>query len=177
MKCFFLRSVVLILILCTQNLSAQDSNGTVAGIRQTFAEINSYTNYRIVTIDESEQFLGHATDNGGSLKGYYKGDTLRKIIEWVGLSNRVVQNEYYFGNGQLLFVYSTDKQYRFDDKRGQFDYTSFSAISAARFYFNNGRLIESVFSNKEEEAAKAQTAARLFSSSTSYARLLGEKGQ
>jgi hypothetical protein len=93
----------------------------ISQIKKVFQEINNYKNYKIITIDDSEEFLGHGTDNGGSLKGFYRGDSLKKIVEWVGLSNRVIQNEYYLDKGKLVFVYSTDKQYKFDDNKGEFD--------------------------------------------------------
>jgi hypothetical protein len=85
----------------------QDKTAAIAHIRQVFQQINSYKNYRVISIDDSEEFLGHATDNGGSLDGYYKGDSLMKIVAWVGLSNRVVQHEYYFNKGKLVFVQRT----------------------------------------------------------------------
>ena len=54
----------------------QDKTAAIAHIRQVFQQINGYKHYKVVTIDDSEEFLGHATDNGGSLSGYYKEDSL-----------------------------------------------------------------------------------------------------
>ena len=58
-------------------------------VKKAYEQINSYKNYKTVTIENSEDFLGYNTDNGGTLTGYYKGDSLKKIVEWVELSNRV----------------------------------------------------------------------------------------
>ena len=82
--------------LCLTNSYGQDQSSILAQIKQTFQKINNDKNYEIIIIDNSDAFLGHSTDNGGSLKGFYQDDSLMKIVEWVGLSNRVVQTEYYF---------------------------------------------------------------------------------
>ena len=79
--------------LCLTNSYGQDQSSILAQIKQTFQKINNDKNYEIIIIDNSDAFLGHSTDNGGSLKGFYQGDSLLKIVEWVGLSNRVVQTE------------------------------------------------------------------------------------
>lgn len=144
-------------------------------IKKVFHEINNYKNYKIVTIDDSEEFLGHGTDNGGSLKGYYKGDSLKKIVEWVGLSNRVVQNEYYFDKGKFVFVYSTDKQYKFDYNKGEFDYSKFEKTITGRYYFSNDKLIDAIVSGNIHEKIKEQDGADFLSSSKEYVNLLNKK--
>ena len=56
-----------------------DKNSTLAQIIQVFRQINGHKNYKSVTIDGGEAFLGHGTDNGGSLKGYYKGVKVKQL--------------------------------------------------------------------------------------------------
>src|SRR5215467_12446308 len=104
--------------LTLQGQNKEGNRVTLSEIKKQFVQINDYKNYKVVTIDDAEEFLGHGTDNGGSLDGYFKGDTLNKIVEWVGLSNRVIQNEYYFDKGKLVFVYATDKTHKFNDSTG-----------------------------------------------------------
>jgi tRNA-dihydrouridine synthase len=165
-------------VLCLTNSYGQgkaDKTSTLAKIRQAFQQINEYKNYRIVTIDDAEEFLGHGTDNGGSLKGYYKGDSLKKIVEWAGLSNRVVQIEYYFDKGKLVFVYSTDKQYKFNEKTEEFDYSKFDKVITGRYYFSNDKLIETIISDKEHQKTKQQDVADFLSSSKDYIKLLNAR--
>ena len=98
-------TLIFFIVLTSLNSHGQvkeDNTIALSQIKKLFVQINSYKDYKIVTIDDAEEFLGHGTDNGGSLKGYYKGDSLKKIIEWVGLSNRVVQNEYYLDKDKLV---------------------------------------------------------------------------
>ena len=176
----FSKFIVLIFIsvLCFTNSSGQNKTRktlTVAQIRQACQQINEYKNYKVVTIDDAEEFLGHGTDNGGSLKGYYKGDSLKKIVEWVGLSNRVIQNEYYFNKGKLVFVYAIDKRYKFIEKNEAFDYSKFDKVTTGRYYFSNDRLIETITSDKEDQKTKQQAAIGFLSSSKNYISLLNAK--
>jgi hypothetical protein len=150
----------------------KDKTATISQIRQVFQQINGYKNYMVVTIDDSEAFLGHATDNGGSLKGYYKGDSLVKMMEWIGLSNRVVQNEYYFDKGKLVFVYSTNSRCKSNDKTGEIDCSTFIRVSTARYYFSKDKLIEAILSDKEEAKTKQQDAADFLTSAMEYRKLL-----
>jgi hypothetical protein len=104
----YILSVIYLLFLFT-NSSAQGKEYKrykIFEIKKIFQKINSFKKYKIITINDAEKFLGNNTDNGGSLKGYFMGDTLKKIAEWVGLSNRVIQNEFYFKNDMLVFVYA-----------------------------------------------------------------------
>lgn len=144
-------------------------------IKKAYQEINSYKKYKTVTIDDAGEFIGHSTDNGGSLKGYYKEDSLKKIVEWVGLSNRVVQNEYYFDKGKLVFVYSTDSRYQFNKNTGEFDYSKFDEIFEGRYYFNNDKLIDAIISDSEHEKTKQKAAKDFLMSSKSYVKLLNAR--
>jgi hypothetical protein len=167
-------------ILCLTNSYGQtkaDNSSTLAQIKLVFKQINGYKNYKVVTIDDSEEFLGHGTDNGGSLKGYYKGDSLKKIIEWVGLSNRVIQNEYYFNNGKLVFVYSTDSRCKANDKTGEIDCSKFDKVFKGRYYFNDDKLIDTILSDKEYGKTEQQDAADFLTSGKDYTKLLNTRRQ
>jgi hypothetical protein len=153
----------------------RDRSSTISQIKQVFRQINGYKNYKIVTIADSEEFLGHVTDNGGSLSGYYKVDSLMKMVEWVGLSNRVVQNEYYFDKGKLVFVYSTNSRCKSNDKTGEIDCSTFVRVSTARYYFSKDKLIEAILSDKEEAKTKQQDAADFLTSGMEYRKLLNAR--
>lgn len=144
-------------------------------IRQIFQRINRDSFYRTVKIDDAENIVGYATDGGASLTGYFKGDTLRKIIEWVGLSNRVVQNEYYLDKGKLVFVYFTEKQYAYIDSLQALDYTKLVPAFYGRYYFKNNQLYHAVLSNKKLKQSEKEDAAGFLKRLDAYSILLQKK--
>lgn len=143
-------------------------------IRKNFKEITEYKNYKVVTIDDVSKFKGHYTDNGGSLAGYYKNDSLKKIIEWIGLSVDIIQNEYYFNNDKLIFVYSTAKRHHLNDDFS-IDETKLDNVSEGRYYFDNNKLIDTILSNEEREKEKGNDVKRFLKDSKSYINLLNSK--
>lgn len=153
----------------------EDKIYALNNIRTLYQNINSYKNYETIIIDDAEILLGQATDNGGSLTGYYKGDSLKKVTEWVGLSNKVIQNEYYFDKDKLFFVYSSESRYKFNDSTQSFDYTKLENIFKGRYYFSNGKLIDTILNDKEHIATKKQDAAEFLTSSEDYLKLLKTK--
>jgi len=86
-----------------------------------------------------------------------------------------VQNEYYFDKGKLAFVYSTDSRYKFNDSKGEFDYSKFDKVFNERYYFSNDKLIETILSDKEHEKTKQQDAANFLASSKDYIKLLNAR--
>ena len=153
----------------------KDKSYSLFNIKKVYQQTNNYKNYKTVTIDDAEEFLGHGTDNGGSLTGYYKGDSLKKVVEWVGLSNKVIQNEYYFDNDKLIFVFSTESRYRLNDRTQSFDYTKLDTVFKGRYYFDNGKLMDTILNDKEHTATKKEDAAEYLTSSKEYLKLLKTK--
>ena len=109
------------------------------------------------------------------MKGYYKGDSLKKIVEWVGLSNRVVQREYYFDNGKLVFVYATDSRCRFNDSTEEVDCSKFEKVLKGRYYFNNDNLIDAILSDKEQEKTKQKDSKDFLALSKDYMKMLNTR--
>lgn len=153
----------------------QDKGMVISKIKKLYQQINSYKNFRTVTINDSERFLGHSTDNGGSLTGYYKSDSLKKIREWVGLSYKVILNEYYFDTDKLIFVYSVESRYRFNDSTQGFDYTKLDNVFTGRYYFANDKLVKTILSGKDAGAAEHQDAGPFLASGSTYIKLLKTK--
>ena len=176
-KFIALTFICLLYLTNSYGQSKADKNSTLAEIKQAYKQVSEYKGYKIVTIDDAEEFLGHGTDNGGSLKGYFKGDSLKKIVEWVGLSNRVVQNEYYFNNGKLVFAYSTKSRCKANNKTGEIDCSKFDKVFKGRYYFSNGKLIDTILSEKEHEKTKQQDAADFLTSGKNYMKLLNARRQ
>jgi hypothetical protein len=167
--------LALLTLTTTYGQGKEDKSYAVSKIKKLFQQINEYKNYKTKTIDDPEAFLGHGTDNGASLTGYYKGDSLKKIIEWVGLSNKVIQNEYYFDHDKLIFVYSTESRYRFNDSTQSFDYSKLHNVFKGRYYFAHDKLIDTILNDKEHVATKKQDAANFLASGKNYFRLLKTK--
>jgi hypothetical protein len=155
--------------------SGKDTAASILAIKNIYRQINGYSGYATVTIENSEDFLGHATDNGGSLTGFYKGDSLKKIAEWIGLSNSTVQREYYFDKGQLVFVYALRSGYRFDDSTGRFDYSKLEKVFEGRYYFKNAELLGTLINDQEPDKTKQENAEDLLSSARAYSKLLNAK--
>ena len=153
----------------------EDKKYALFKIKKVYQKTNDYKNYKTVIINDVEEFLGHGTDNGGSLTGYYKGDSLKKVIEWVGLSNKVIQNEYYFDNDKLIFVYSTESRYKFNDSTQSFDYSKLENVFKGRYYFDHDKLIDTILNDKEYVATKKPDSVDFLTSSKGYLRLLKTK--
>jgi hypothetical protein len=133
--------------------SGQTKDEQIKLIRKKFQQINSDTTLRKVTL-ESEEFLEETPDNGGELTGYYENRKIKKIYEWIGLSNGISTSEFYFDNEQLIFVFEKFDSFLFDDKKGEFDLSKTKTIFEGRFYFNNKKLFSK--STKGDKSLAAQ---------------------
>ena len=171
-----LLTIAALLIFCTAYTQGKaGKSSAIAKIKKAYQQINSYKNYKTVVIDDAEIFLGHNPDNGGSLTGYYKRDTLKKVVEWVGLSYKVVQNEYYFDNGQLIFVYASESQYHLNDSTQTFDYNKLDPLFTGRYYFDQGKLINAILTDETHAASKEQDADSFLKCAKRYSKLLKAK--
>jgi len=170
--------ILLALVLISLNLFSQgkeDFMKKLFDIKLKYIKINSYGSYKLIAIDDAEVFLGLAVDNGAELTGYFKGDTLVKVVEQVGLSNRIIQNEYFLENNKLFFVYSSDSIYAFNDSTQAFDYSKLKFKSDGKYYFENEKLFDTILSNKDRKATKEKDAASFLDSIKKYAALLKQK--
>ena len=119
----------------------QTNPDMVKEIRKEFQSINSDTAYKKVTL-ENEEFLENMTDGGGELTGFFKGGQIKKIYRWVGLSNGNEITEFYFKNGQLIFVYEKFNSFVYDNKKEELDHSKTETTFEGRYYFNNKKLID-----------------------------------
>lgn len=130
---FFLATAILIVSF------AQTRDEQIKMIRKKFETINKDTTLKKVEL-ENEEFLSNMTDGGGKLTGFYKNKEIKKIYEWIGLSNGISIKEFYFDKEQLIFVYEKFDSFVFDDKKNEFDLTKTKTIFEGRYYFNNKKL-------------------------------------
>lgn len=120
---FIITLITVLLVSSTFGQKSVSKNKKIIEIRKLYNDINKFSKYRIIKIEDSEELLGEIVDNGASIEGYYNGRKLNKIVEWIGLSNKVIQNEYYFSNEKLFFVYSVESNYKYDENTGSYDYS------------------------------------------------------
>ncbi|RYY38669.1 MAG: hypothetical protein EOO08_13765 [Chitinophagaceae bacterium] len=150
-------------LLCASAAPAQKPDLLLSAVRQQYNRIQSLRDLRVVSLD-AEDFLSNNPDNGASLKGYFRGDTLLKIVEWIGLSDRVRQTEYYLQNGKLLFVYACENRYALSASGDGIDPTRFASGTCSRFYYDRGRLFR--------QTGDKVSSANFHESLRTYAKLL-----
>lgn len=143
-------SVMLLLAILT-TAQGQTKDATVRDIGEKFRRINSDSGYLIKTL-ENEQFLEHMTDGGGILTGYFKNGQIKKITERVGLSYCIKTFEFYFWDGQLIFVYEKEEDFPYIEATGSLDLTKLELAFEGRYYFDNGKLIETKMKGKKRIA-------------------------
>lgn len=131
----------LLLLLLTTKCSMGQVTAKLTDIRKKVKSIDTIKNFTIISIDSAEQFLEQASDNGASLKGYFKNDILYKTVEWIGLSNGVNVTEIYYDKAKPIFVYQTKKTFTYDTARGTVDYNKLVIKKQWRYYFENGTLL------------------------------------
>jgi len=154
---------------------AQTRDAQIKLIRKKFETINKDTTLRKVTL-ENEEFLTNMTDGGGELTGFYKNKEIKKIYEWIGLSNGISIKEFYFDKGQLIFVYEKFDSFVFDDKKNEFDLTKTKTVFEGRYYFSNKKLFsESTKGDKSLAARDESTGKSLLEGADDNMRLLNKK--
>jgi hypothetical protein len=151
----------------------QTKEGLIRNIRESFQKINNDKSLTIVKL-QNEDIPGEKSDGGEELTGYFKEDTVCKIYDWIGLSFGVKQYEYFFGHGQLIFIYEIEKGFHIDDSLGTMDQTKLDLIFEGRYYLNNGKLIERKIKGQKRFGEESSTAfvQSLVSKSKSLVKLL-----
>ena len=122
-------------------LFGQTKEEKIKSVREKFQIINSDTTYQTKTLT-NEQFLEQMTDGGGELTGYFKNGQIKKIIELVGVSYCVRTFEYYFWDGELIFVYEKEEDFPYIDSIGALDFSKLELAFEGRYYFDSGVIIE-----------------------------------
>ncbi len=140
-------SVILLLVILT-TAQGQTKDSIAKDIEEKFQRINLDSGYLVKTL-ENEQFLEHMTDGGGILTGYFKNGQINKITEQLGLSYGIKTFEFYFWDGQLIFVYEKEEDFPHIEANGSLDYNKLELVFEGRYRFNNGKLIETEIQGKK----------------------------
>lgn len=113
----------------------------INGIQIEIKRINAHKGLKKVTL-ENEEFLENMTDGGGEITGYFKKGQIKKVRQWIGLSNGNETTIFYFKNGHLIFVHEKFASFKFDPKTSQLDHTKTETTFEGRYYFHNDKLID-----------------------------------
>jgi len=102
---------VILLFPCFPGSAQQSKDDKVASIRELFNQINGDSTLHKITLENEEVVGEEYPDDGIELTGYFKGDTLCKMVVWTGLSYAVIKESYYFKGSALQFVYETEEDF------------------------------------------------------------------
>ena len=111
---------------------AGDNNKAISEIGKTFSKINTYKKYDVKSIEMGD-CCGY-----GSLTGYYKNETLEKVVDYFESGDAVEITEYYYADGELVFVYQIYKEYQLDEEKDAEE----QVVYEGRFYLNKGEIIK-----------------------------------
>lgn len=119
----------------------QNRSVLIGSIKKEFSAINRDSTLRTKTLS-GEDFLPEAYDGGAELTGYYRHDSLVKLVEWIGFSlgNRI--REFYFQRGQLCFAFVQFRQFPVNDSTREMRHDSTITRFEGRYYFDAGKLLQ-----------------------------------
>lgn len=151
MKNITAASAALAVLICAcQEASANAQEPSVQGIRRHYNRVNRGLDF-YSRVDRD--LVGHSSE-GGDLSAYFSGRSPRKIETRFFGCRHQLHSEYYFRNGRLLFVYNVwlgdtgVHERRILIRRDE------------RFYFNGGRLIRWLGSDKKPLSTSSPQARR-----------------
>jgi hypothetical protein len=111
--------------------ATQSAADPILEVRQRYAAINR----KLSKYKQIKKNLEGYSIEGGELVAYLEGETVVKIVaNFYGESGKAVE-EYYYDDGQLIFVFRKESSY--DEPRSG----RISKVKGQRFYFKNGRLV------------------------------------
>ncbi len=116
------------------NAKSQSKQDLIKEIRQEFQKINTDNNLKSRKLD-GEEFLDNIPDGGAELTGYFRNDSIVKIIEWAGLSYGNRTREFYFKNQKLIFVYEKFDSFISDEKSETIDQSNPKKIIRRKVLF------------------------------------------
>jgi len=161
------------LLCCISWCFSQSKEEKILAIRQVFQNINHDSTLKRLKLD-GEDFLDFSPDNGAELTGYYKGDTLCKMIVEIGPSYGMCRYEHYYSYGQLVFIYEKQDVFPADSSGDGLNFNKLVLNFEGRYYFDKGRLIDIKTKGKKRFQEKIDTAyiTGLVADSKSYIKSL-----
>ncbi len=128
-------------LLIVLSSSAQDATAIKKEISKDVQLVNSAVGYKMTKLN-AEEFLDEVPDGGGELIGYFKSGQIKRIRQWVGLSNGNRTMEFYFKSEKLMFVYEKMNSFIYNVRKQTFDNTRTEVTFIGRYYFRDDKLID-----------------------------------
>ena len=137
------------------SLPQTTKDSLIKNIRAIFQRINHDSTLHAVDLEVETMIdiIGGAPDNGADVTGYFKKDTLCKLVMSFGPSYGIKDWEYYYDRGQVIFIYEKDQHYPVK-KEGGLDHERLVVGFEGRFYFNKGRLISKIIKRYDQFMAE-----------------------
>jgi hypothetical protein len=88
----------------------------------------------------AEKTLLTGTDRGGALTAYLDHGQPRKVVVEIGVSNRDYVGAYYYAGRGLSMVVWTERDFKWDAKKEELDYTLYKSVTTRRYYFQDGHM-------------------------------------
>jgi hypothetical protein len=88
-----------------------------------------------------EKVLITLTDRGGAFTAYLERDQPRKVIVEIDVSNMDYIATYYFVGRRMIMATWTVRNFYWDNKKSEFDFTRYKSVTTNRYYFRDGRMI------------------------------------
>jgi hypothetical protein len=151
----------------------QSEDSVIKNITREVQTINNNKSLKAVKL-ENEGFLEETLDNGSSLTGFYKGDTIYKMNVWIGLSYCIRQYYYYFNDRQIIFIYETEDDFPDDPKTGELNYSIITRTFEGKYYLNNGKIVNMTIKGKKrlDNMPSTKFISGLETDANSYIKLL-----
>ncbi len=142
MKKILTTIIVVLLVLAAVAPASAQTDDPIPSIRQHYAQINrNAARYRKV-----KKNLSGFSEEGGTLVAYFDGPNIMKIAaNYYGEGGKSYE-EYYYGNGKLIFVLRRDYQYN-KPLSGKVVRTTEN-----RFYFKHDQMIRWIDENGKQVA-------------------------
>lgn len=130
-----------------------------------------------VVIDDST-FVQAMPDRGAKLTGYYKEDTIQKIVTWFGFNFGDVRRDYYYWKDSLIMVIETQKLYS-TAADAHVNPDSVKASYTGRYIFSHNELTDvsqkGTYSISDTPADKGEMEKTFLALSDKYLTLLDQK--
>lgn len=166
-----MKLILFVLSVFCAGLSFGQEDPVIKNIRYETGKIDMDKTLVKVVIGKSEEFLGQATPNASELTGYFKGSQLMKIKSSISFSWGYLEDEYYFMNDKLLYVYQKERRFVFDPETGELT-NQLNTVFSGSFYFSMEKIIREDVAGLKQADAKKDWRAAFPKDAKKYAALL-----
>jgi hypothetical protein len=139
---------IIILLISVSVCCGQSKVTSIENIRTSVQIINQNKTLKKVKLENGD-FLKEMPDNGCSLTGFFKSDTILKMDVWIGLSYCIKEYHYYFKDKQPIFIYETEDDFPYDKNTGLLNTDKVNRAFEGRYYLNAGKVMDTKTKGKK----------------------------